>query len=407
MINLKGNQKMRKIFPLIFIVVAAWLLFGLLRPLPAIKPDYSTVKPVESTAVDLPWPATGQAAIGAVGQGLLSTHGNQQPMAIASVAKVITALAVLKQKPLASGQQGPIITLDDTDVGYYQSYVSQGGSVAKVTSGESISEYQALQTMLLPSANNMADSLARWAFGSPAAYKTYANSFVLSLGLTQTTVADTSGFSAGTTSTAKDLVNLGLAALKNPVLTQIVGQTQAVVPEAGTIKNTNWLLGNDGFVGIKTGNTDEAGGVYLFASDQNVGTQKIQLVGAVIGASSLQTAVNSGKALADGAVAGFKQIPVVQAGEVFGTYKSAWGVSLEAIAEKDIDILTWQEQKIIPAVTLSDLKVGSRGQSVVGKVSVTSNDKTVSVPIITNRTLAKPSISWRLTHLYNPKTMLE
>ena len=40
--------------------------------------------------------------------------------------------------------------------------------MASVAAGEQISQYQALQAMLIPSANNVADSLARWAFGSPA-----------------------------------------------------------------------------------------------------------------------------------------------------------------------------------------------------------------------------------------------
>ena len=38
--------------------------------------------------------------------------------------------------------------------------------MVKVQNGEKISQYQALQAMLLPSGNNMADSMARWAFGA-------------------------------------------------------------------------------------------------------------------------------------------------------------------------------------------------------------------------------------------------
>jgi D-alanyl-D-alanine carboxypeptidase (penicillin-binding protein 5/6) len=41
--------------------------------------------------------------------------------------------------------------------------------------GEELSEYQALQALLLPSANNIAETLARWAFGSIDAYNAYAN----------------------------------------------------------------------------------------------------------------------------------------------------------------------------------------------------------------------------------------
>src|SRR5207245_1841316 len=116
------------------------------------------------------WPAYGQAGIGAAGYGLLSVAGAQTAAPIASVAKVMTALAVLSQKPLELNQQGPTITITEEDVASYENYVTQGGSVVRVDSGEQISEYQALQAMLIPSANNMAFTLSRWAFGSTDNY---------------------------------------------------------------------------------------------------------------------------------------------------------------------------------------------------------------------------------------------
>lgn len=268
---MRRQLKTRSLLPIALLAVIGWGIFALLRPTPTLEPHYAVINPISTKAVSLPWPDAGQGAIGAVGFGVLATNGSQTAVPMASVAKIVTALAVLKQKPLVLDQQGPTITLDDTDVSYYQSYVSQGGSVAKVVAGETLSEYQALQTMILPSANNMAESLSRWAFGSPDAYIKYANQYVQALGMTQTTVADASGFAPQTVSSAKDLVQLGLAAMNDPVLAQIVSQSQASEPVVGNIKNTNWLLGSDGFVGIKTGNTDQAGGCYLFASDQTVG----------------------------------------------------------------------------------------------------------------------------------------
>jgi D-alanyl-D-alanine carboxypeptidase (penicillin-binding protein 5/6) len=99
--------------------------------------------------------------------------------------------------------------------------------VVKVAAGEQISEYQALQAMLLPSANNMADSLARWAFGSPADYVTYANGIIKKMGLSHTVVGNTNGFDDTTTSTADDLVMIGLQAMRNPVIADIVSQSTA------------------------------------------------------------------------------------------------------------------------------------------------------------------------------------
>ena len=109
----------------------------------------------------------------------------------------------------------------------YDNYASQDGSVVVVSEGEQISEYQALQAMLLPSANNMADTLAVWAYGSMDNYLAYANNLATSLSLKQTHLADASGFSAQTVSSASDLVELAQTAMNDPVLTQIVSQRQA------------------------------------------------------------------------------------------------------------------------------------------------------------------------------------
>jgi D-alanyl-D-alanine carboxypeptidase len=57
----------------------------------------------------------------------------------------------------------------------------------------------------------------------------------------------------------------------------------ARVPVAGTVVNTNHLLGLDGDIGIKTGSTSEAGGCLLFAVRTAAGGVPVTLVGAVLG----------------------------------------------------------------------------------------------------------------------------
>lgn len=240
----------------------------------------------------LPWPSYGKAAVGAVGYGVLATHGDQTPVPTASVAKVMTALAVLKKMPLGLGEQGPTITLTQEDQDLYDYYRAQNGSLAAVSVGEEITEYEALEALLLPSANNMADTLANLAFGSVDAYSDYANELAKSFGMTQSDFSDASGFSPATVSTAEDLVKLGQAALQNPVIAEIVAKKSAVIPVAGTIYNTNHLLGKNGVNGVKTGNTDQAGGVFMGARLATLPNgQTIQLVSVVMGAPSVTSAI--------------------------------------------------------------------------------------------------------------------
>lgn len=346
----------------------------------------------------LAWPATGQAAIGASGYGLLATHGNQAPVSIASVSKIITALAVLKDKPLAVGEQGPTITISQTDFDSYNNYYLHGGSVAQVAVGEQISEYQALEAMLLPSANNMADTLARWSFGSLDAYTAYADKMVESMGLGQTTVGGASGFNDRTLSTAADLVRVGQAAMDNPVIAKIVGEEQARIPVAGMIRNVNWLLGEDGVIGIKTGNTDNAGGCYLFASQRNINGQKVTVIGAILAAPTLNASMVETRNLLATVDANFRVVHVIKKGDVLASYHTPWGASAEAVAGENASLLVWNGSPLKAKNDFHSLGVPAAKGSGVGTVTISSNDKSMSIPAVLAAPINGPSLSWRLRH---------
>jgi D-alanyl-D-alanine carboxypeptidase (penicillin-binding protein 5/6) len=181
--------------------------YVLSRPLPQLQPVVSAVS--LPTATGLPvisWPSVGQSAVAIPGTSILESHGKQTSAPTASVAKVITALAVLQKKPLEIDRPGPSLTLTAADVAIYNSYVAQEGSVVPVSNGEQITEYQMLEALMLPSANNIADSLAIWAFGSLTNYQVYAQHYVTGLGLKSTHIgSDASGYSPSTISSARDL----------------------------------------------------------------------------------------------------------------------------------------------------------------------------------------------------------
>jgi len=185
---------------LITVVLIAFLAFSIFRPLPPIK-TVIIFKP--KTIVNnqkIVWAKSGNQAIGLVGYKVANQSGSNIPSPVASTIKVLLALSVLSKKPLALDQQGPNIIITPADVANYDADLAQGESVVKVTSGETISEYQALQALLIASANNFADILANWAFGSTPNYLTYANQFAKSIGMSSTTISDDSGYSTSTIS---------------------------------------------------------------------------------------------------------------------------------------------------------------------------------------------------------------
>lgn len=275
----------------LFIVLgAAWWVFAQ----PTIVPSVN----ISTDALD--WPSFGQAAVGIADSATLETHGKQTSVPTASTAKLITALLVLDKKPLMLGQGGPTITMTRDDIALLNKYAALNGSeVGKVLVGEKLTEYQMLEAMMLPSANNMADSLAIWAYGSLPEYRAAANKFLANQGLSGTHVGtDASGLDPSTVSTAEDMVRIGKLVMEQPVLAQIVAkESSSDFPLIGTIRNTNTLLGQNGIVGIKTGNSDEQGGAFVGAARIVVNGQPATVVIAVLGAPSLSAALSSSLSL--------------------------------------------------------------------------------------------------------------
>lgn len=385
--------------PFVLAIIAAALLSASLAwsPLPQAKAE-TQVQPLKTSAAKLPWPHYGQAALGAKNYGLLATHGQQKSEPIASIAKLVTALSVLREKPLAPGEQGPLITITERDQAIYDSYYVRDGSLVPIKVGEKISERQVLEAMLLPSANNMADTAAIWAFGSIGDYTAYANDYIHDLGMRHTHVADASGFSPRTVGSAEDLVTLGIAAMENPVIASIVNESQAEIPVAGTIWNLNWMLGTDGVVGIKTGNTDQAGGCYVFAANRQVDGKTVTFIGSIMSAPTIHRAILDSKPLIEASGQGFKNQTVVSKGQLLGYYTTEWGQTAPVIAGKDITLMIWRGSSLEPKLVLRHLNQAAPAGTTVGAVTVASGQGVASAPVILSQAIGSPSWTWRLTH---------
>ena len=229
------------------------------------------------------WPAYGQAAFSQTGQSRIHAGPNQHVAAIASVAKVMTAYLVLRDHPLGPGEDGPTITLSDADVADTDRRRGQEESVVSVAAGEQLTERQALQALLLPSANNIAAVLARWDAGSTSRFVVRMNATARSLGMTQTRYTDPSGYDDETVSTAADQVRIVDRAMRLPVFASIVATSSATLPVVGTVRNTNALLGRDGFVGVKTGSDAAAGGCFAFRAIRVIDGKRTTITGVVLG----------------------------------------------------------------------------------------------------------------------------
>jgi D-alanyl-D-alanine carboxypeptidase (penicillin-binding protein 5/6) len=229
------------------------------------------------------WPADGQAAFVEGGQSKIHAGPNQHAAAIASVAKVMTAYLVLRDHSLRAGEDGPTITLTDTDVADTDRRAGHDESVVSIAAGERLTERQALQALLLPSANNIAALLARWDAGSADSFVVRMNATARSLGMTHTRYTDPSGYDDATVSTAADQVRIVDRAMRLPAFASIVATPSATLPVVGTVHNTNTLLGQGGFVGVKTGSTAAAGGCFAFRAIRWIKGKQTTITGVVLG----------------------------------------------------------------------------------------------------------------------------
>ncbi|GIH05522.1 hypothetical protein Rhe02_35890 [Rhizocola hellebori] len=351
----------------------------------------------------IPWPTEGQAVLNVAGVGRFGSFGEAKSTPIGSVAKVMTAYVVLKKYPLGVGEPGPKITITQADVNDFKARIPSGQSLVEVRVNEVLTLRQALQALMLPSANNIAQTLGRFHSGTPAAFVAQLNATATELGMTNTRYADAAGFDPDTVSSAADQVILAEKVMAMPAFAEIVALKSASIPVVGTIKNYNDLLGVDGVIGIKTGSTDQAGGNLLFAARYPVGTREVTVYGAVFNQPGRDTpsqlaATNTAVRKLLGALRSALQIfTVVAAGTDLGPATSAWKQSTRVKVATAVEVLGWPGMPV--TVSLQTVSAGTQltaGQ-VLGVVTITAGEATATADLHAEGAIAEATPWWRLT----------
>jgi D-alanyl-D-alanine carboxypeptidase (penicillin-binding protein 5/6) len=394
------KRRLAILFVALLAALGAW---NYLRPVPAVAATASlpTHDTVPGTPPKIPWPRAGQGAVGVSGLGFIASSGNEQPVAAASVTKVMTALIILTDKPLQKDEQGPSITITDADVQAYQADLAGKQSVVEVRAGEQLTEFQLLQGMLIPSANNFAETLARWDAGTIDPFVASMNKRAADLHMAHTTFADTSGASAKTVSTASDLMALGMEAMKQEVFAQIVGMAQAQLPFAGTVYNVDGMLGQSGIVGIKTGSGLADGANFLFAATAPVDGHPLNMYGCVMGQPTLAIAFEAAKVLIAAMRSNLHVRRVIVKNQAIASYATPWGGQSDLLSTVDVDLVEWpgmilRQRLDAPAIVVENpLPASTRG----GSEHLVLGDYSLDVELVTGSSLFPPGRLWRLTRI--------
>lgn len=394
-------SKVLKIAIALVVVLVVLGVVQLVRPVPS-----PTIKSTLTSAVvpgvkpSLPWPSQGGGEVEISNVGTVGSFNPNAQYPLGSVAKMITALVVIKDHPLSLGASGPYITVTASDVNTYNTMRSQNDAVIPVTLGEKLSEFQLLEALLIPSANNIADVLANWDAGSTSAFVAKMNSYVKSLGMHHMVLNGPAGINPRTVGSAHDEILAAQALLRNSVLSEIVAMPQATLPLVGVTYNIDYNIGHNGFIGIETG-TMGNGGNFVFAASGPSGI-KGNIVGVVLGQNGAQpliAALNEGTKLVDSTRKVPTKITALQAGQEVATITSAGNSPVSVESSQSVSFTGWPGIKVSYKAKFSKLPGKISKGTKVGTLIVSVGSQSKTVPLVAAQAVKGASLSWRLSRL--------
>jgi serine-type D-Ala-D-Ala carboxypeptidase (penicillin-binding protein 5/6) len=389
---------------LVTVVILAVPLYGvvcLLPPLPA-----GTLEPVElagadgAAAPDTGLPAGGASALVTPDGALVAATGDTAPVPMAGSAKTVLALVTLSVYPLAPDEPGENIAIGAADVDGFATLQNQGARVVPVTLGDTYTQRELLAAVLVGGSNNLADTLARWAFGSVDAYLDAARGWLADRDLDGTTVVDPRGIDPANTATASDLARIAALAGTDPTLAAILaGETltgdRAVEDYIGYRQDL-------GITVVSRGYTDAAGVCVLLglpvpalADAEGVGADRVWI--AMLGQSGYPSASAALDALATRAPEAIAPVTLVAAGSPVARYTAPWGDATDLVTSRDLTVLA-----VSGAVEVMGLDVPAfttiaadrpAGELVVAVGGAESRFGLRSVDAIRD-----PGLGWRLAH---------
>jgi serine-type D-Ala-D-Ala carboxypeptidase (penicillin-binding protein 5/6) len=381
---------------LILLLALVYAATTLLWPLHAVAPKVEAVpvQPIAAPAAAPVWPAEGSAALTVAGMSG-SVASTADAASIASITKVVTALLVLDQMPLAVGESGPEFRFSAADRAAYWQYRARGESALDVPVGGSLTEYQLLEGMLIGSANNYADRLAANLWPSDAVFASAAGAWLADHGVPGVTIVDPTGIEAGNTASPEALLTLAARAMAHPVIADIVGRESVQLPGAGTVENTNPLLADEGVVGIKTGSL--AAFNLLTGKDIAVNGIPVRAYVAVLDQPDRDARDAATRALYAQLEQELQLRPSITAGTVVGRVVTEWGEPVDIVAGADGSVVLWNGGAATLASEFALGEADEEGQS-VGTLTVTGPLDAASVDLALAGDVEAPDAWWRLTH---------
>jgi len=198
------------------------------------------------------------------GKKVVYAKAVNDPVAIASLTKLMTALVVMQNHSpneiVTIPEDLPELSAEDQKIG--------------IKSGEQFQLSSLMSALLVHSANDVANALAIWDSGSVANFSSKMNNYARQWGLDSSNFSNPSGLDeAGHSSSASDLLVLATILMQDPDFKTIVNTQSTVIKNTNNksyqLTTTNKLLNLPYVYGIKTGFTREAGQSLMLLAEKD------------------------------------------------------------------------------------------------------------------------------------------
>ena len=331
---------------------------------------------------------------------VLASKAPERHLPIASTTKLMTAyLALKKLKPNQMVAAAPYQPTASAEI------------LLGLRPGEKMTTRDLLYGLLLPSANDAAQTLAVGVGGSEAAFVSQMNQAAQALGLADTSYANPVGLDdPANYSSAHDLVTLADRLLKNKLFARIVDTPSATLqsgdrPRQVTTRD-NLILDEPFMNGVKTGHTLGAGYVLVGSGTRD----STQLISAVLGAPSEPARDAETLELMDYGFSLYKTENAVDQGEELADpdldYRSD---TLPLVAKEGIKVKYRQGQVVDTSVEAPDEVSGAVNEGEeLGRVTVTvDGEPAASTPLVASRSVeAATLLDKAVATAQNPITLL-
>lgn len=233
---------------------------------------------------------------------VLAAHEADTPRPMASTTKIMTAIVALEHE--TPGQE---VTVSERAA-------AVGEAEIGLVAGERLPVDQLITAFLVRSANDAAMAVAEAIGGTVEGFVRLMNEEAERLGLEHTAFVNPHGLDApGHHTTARELLEMSLAAMSLPTFPERVATERFRIPDApdGTVRvaeTTNLLLDEyPGAIGVKTGYTSKAGLVLVAAAERD----GRRLYAVVMGSDGPRAHFRDATALLDHGFADYGIVPLV------------------------------------------------------------------------------------------------